>query len=61
MDARLVLDRIAREADPETMEIIFLLYLEGLTQEEVVEKLGISRTTVHRKVTAFKAKMEGFR
>jgi RNA polymerase sigma-70 factor (ECF subfamily) len=61
MDARLVLERIAREADPETMEIIFLLYLEGLTQEEVVEKLGISRTTVHRKVTAFKAKMEGFR
>jgi RNA polymerase sigma-70 factor (ECF subfamily) len=61
MDARLLVERIAREADPETMEIVFLLYLEGLTQGEVVEKLGISRTTVHRKVTAFKAKVEKFR
>lgn len=61
LDARLLLERITRDADPETVEILFLLYLEGLTQEEVVEKLGISRTTVHRKVTAFRAKMERFR
>jgi len=61
MDARLMLERITRDADPETVEILFLLYLEGLTQEEVVEKLGISRTTVHRKVAAFKAIAERFR
>ena len=61
LDAKLLLDRITREADAETAEILFLLYLEGLTQEEVVEKLGISRTTVHRKVVAFRAKMERFR
>ncbi|MBW8887364.1 MAG: RNA polymerase sigma factor [Fibrobacteres bacterium] len=61
MDACLLVERITREADRETVEIVFLLYLEGLTQEEVVEKLGISRTTIHRKVTAFKAKMERYR
>jgi DNA-directed RNA polymerase specialized sigma24 family protein len=61
MDARLLVERITREADRETVEIVFLLYLEGLTQEEVVEKLGISRTTIHRKVTAFKARMERYR
>jgi len=61
LDACLLVERIRRESDRETMEIVFLLYLEGLTQEEVVEKLGISRTTIHRKVTAFKAKMERYR
>jgi len=61
MDACLLVERITREADRETVEIVFLLYLEGLTQEEVVEKLGISRTTIHRKVTAFKARMERYR
>ena len=61
MNARLLVDRITRESDPETVEIVFLLYMEGLTQEEVVEKLGISRTTIHRKVTAFRAKMERYR
>jgi RNA polymerase sigma-70 factor, ECF subfamily len=61
MNARLVVERITQDADPETVEILFLLYLEGLTQQEVVEKLGISRTTVHRKVAAFRAKLERFR
>lgn len=61
MDAKLLLEKLTKDADPETVEILFLLYLEGLTQEEVVEKLGISRTTVHRKVTAFKAAAERFR
>jgi RNA polymerase sigma-70 factor (ECF subfamily) len=61
MDARLLVQRITQDADPETVEILFLLHMEGLTQQEVVEKLGISRTTVHRKVAAFKAKMERYR
>jgi RNA polymerase sigma-70 factor (ECF subfamily) len=61
LDARILLERMTKDADPETVEIVFLLYLEGLTQQEVVEKLGISRTTVHRKVVAFKAKMERFK
>lgn len=57
MDARLILQRMMAKSDPETVEILFLLYLEGLTQEEVVGKLGISRATVNRKVNAFKALM----
>jgi RNA polymerase sigma factor (sigma-70 family) len=60
-DAKLLLERIMDKADPETQEIVMLLYMEGLTQEEVVAKLGISRTTVHRKVVAFKARAERFR
>lgn len=61
LDAKLTLERMFAKTDSETAEILFLLYLEGLTQEEVVAKLGISRTTVHRKVTAFKARMEAYR
>ncbi len=61
MDARLDLERIVKETDPQTMEILFLLYMEGLTQEEVVEVLGVSRSTINRKITAFKAGREGLR
>lgn len=61
MDAKLMLQRMMAATDSETAEILFLLYLEGLTQEEVVERMGISRSTVHRKVTDFKARMEKYR
>jgi RNA polymerase sigma-70 factor (ECF subfamily) len=61
MDARLDLARIVKETDPQTMEILFLLYMEGLTQDEVVEVLGVSRSTINRKITAFKAGREGVR
>lgn len=61
MDAKLILQRMMAKSDPETVEILFLLYLEGLTQEEVVGKLGISRATVNRKVNAFKSRMEAYR
>lgn len=61
IDTRLILQRMMAKSDPETVEILFLLYLEGLTQEEVVGRLGISRATVNRKVNAFKALMEAYR
>lgn len=61
MDARLDLERIVKETDPQTMEILFLLYMEGLTQDEVVEVLGVSRSTINRKILAFKAGREGLR
>lgn len=61
MDARLDLARIMKETDPQTMEILFLLYMEGLTQDEVVEVLGVSRSTINRKINAFKAAREGLR
>jgi DNA-directed RNA polymerase specialized sigma24 family protein len=58
IEARLDLGKIMAGTDPQTTEILFLLYMEGLTQEEVVETMGISRTTVNRKVAAFKAMTE---
>jgi RNA polymerase sigma-70 factor, ECF subfamily len=61
MDAKLDLQRIMAETDPSTVEILFLLYMEGLTQEDVAETLGISRTTINRKVAAFKTDMGRFR
>lgn len=60
MDARLVLEKILAGSDPQTVEILFLLYLEGMKQEEAAEMLKISRTTLNRKITAFKSKMERF-
>jgi RNA polymerase sigma factor (sigma-70 family) len=60
MDAKLTLQKLFAETDPETVEILFLLYMEGLTQEEVVEKVGISRATLNRKVSAFKVRAGRF-
>ncbi|HKP96853.1 MAG TPA: RNA polymerase sigma factor [Fibrobacteria bacterium] len=57
-DAKLTLDRILGGADAETREIFFLIYLEGLKVEEVVGAMGISRATIHRKMAAFKIKVE---
>lgn len=61
IDAKLVLEKIMGGTDPKTVEILFLLYLEGLKQEEVAEALNISRTTINRKVTAFKSRMDRFK
>jgi RNA polymerase sigma-70 factor (ECF subfamily) len=61
LDAKLVLEKIMGGTDPKTVEILFLLYLEGLKQEEVADVLKISRTTINRKVTAFKSRMERFK
>ena len=60
LDAKLVLEKIMGNSDPQTVEILFLLYLEGMKQEEAAEMLKISRTTLNRKITAFKSKMERF-
>jgi RNA polymerase sigma-70 factor (ECF subfamily) len=61
IDAKLILEKIMGGTDPKTVEILFLLYLEGLKQEEVADVLNISRTTINRKVTAFKARMDRFK
>ena len=61
LDAKLVLEKIVEDTDPKTMEILFLLYLEGLNQEEVATALNISRSTVNRKVADFKSKLDKFR
>lgn len=61
LDAKLTLQKLFADTDPETVEILFLLYMEGLTQEEVVEKVGVSRATLNRKVAAFKVRAGGFR
>ncbi|MDB5103295.1 MAG: polymerase sigma-E factor [Fibrobacteres bacterium] len=60
MEARLVLEKIMADRDPQTVEILFLLYLEGMKQEEAAAMLAISRTTLNRKLTAFKSSMERF-
>ena len=61
MNAKLLLERIMKATDPETAEILFLLHLEGLSQEEVAEALNISRSTLNRKMSTFKSKIGRFR
>jgi RNA polymerase sigma-70 factor, ECF subfamily len=56
--AKLTMETLFRKTDAQTVEIIFLLYYEGLSQDEVVEKLGVSRRTLNRKVSAFKQLVE---
>lgn len=46
------------EADPETRTILRMIYIDGLTQEEIAEKMAYSRDTIKRRLKRFK-KREG--
>ena len=41
------------------LEVATLLYLDGLTQQEVADVLGLSRKTIIREVEVLRAKLEG--
>jgi RNA polymerase sigma factor (sigma-70 family) len=56
--AKLTLDKLFRKADAQTVEIVFLLYSEGFSQDEVVETIGLSRSTLNRKLAVFKQWVE---
>jgi RNA polymerase sigma-70 factor (ECF subfamily) len=52
-DRRAVLGAALRRVDPRTREIGLLHHLDGYTQEEVAERVGLSRKTVGRKLVQF--------
>lgn len=41
------------EADPETQTILRAMYIDGLTQDEIAERMSYSRETIKRRVKGF--------
>jgi RNA polymerase sigma-70 factor (ECF subfamily) len=57
IDSQILLRRILHDVDEKTRSILFLLYYEGLTQEETAEVLNVNRSAVTKRLQAFKTKM----
>jgi RNA polymerase sigma-70 factor (ECF subfamily) len=58
VEARQLLSRWAAGLGERELEVASLLYLDGLTQQEVADVLELSRKTIVREVEALRAKLE---
>jgi RNA polymerase sigma-70 factor (ECF subfamily) len=56
VESSMRMERIMQACDRTTRAIIFLLYYEGLTQEEVAEVLGMGRSAVTKRLALLKKK-----
>lgn len=52
-DQRALLGLVLRRVDPEVCALGLLHHLDGLTQEEIADEVGLSRKTVGRKLQRF--------
>lgn len=58
VEARQLLSKWLAHLSDREIEVASLLYLDGLTQQEVADVLGLSRKTIVREVEALRAKLE---
>ncbi|MFZ5440424.1 MAG: RNA polymerase sigma factor [Myxococcota bacterium] len=58
VEARQLLAKWLQHLDERELEVATLLYLDGLTQQEVADVLGLSRKTIVREVDALRGKLE---
>lgn len=58
VEARQLLDRWLGKLDEREIEVATLLYIDGLTQQEVADVLGLSRKTIVREVEDLRQKLE---
>jgi RNA polymerase sigma-70 factor (ECF subfamily) len=54
VESRLMINYLLRPFDRKTRAMLFMLYLEGLTQEEVAEVMQISRRAVNKRLHRFR-------
>lgn len=59
VEARQLLTKWLAHLDEREVEVATLLYLDGLTQQEVADVLGLSRKTIVREVEELRQKLEG--
>lgn len=50
------IEELISNEDPETQTILRMVYIDGLTQEEIAEKMSYSRDTIKRRIKNFKNK-----
>lgn len=58
VEARQLLSKWTERLDERELEIASLLFIDGLTQQEVAEVLQLSRKTIGREVDELRAKLE---
>ena len=58
IDARVALEEIFKLFDKRTRTLVFMVYLEGMTQEEAANVLEISRRAAVKRLTAFRKRIE---
>lgn len=58
VEARQLVDKWLQHLSEREVEVAALLYLDGLTQQEVADVLGLSRKTIVREVEALRTKLE---
>ncbi len=58
VEARQLVAKWLAHLDERELEVAALLYLDGLTQQEVAEVLGLSRKTIVREVDELRQKLE---
>ena len=57
LEARQLLAKWLEHLDERELEVASLLYIDGLTQQEVADVLGLSRKTINRDVEALRQKL----
>ena len=55
---KITLDKILDEVNADTKEMLFLVYAEGLSQNETSKLLGVNRTTVTRRLSRFREQVK---
>ncbi len=58
LEARQLLSKWLGKLEERELEVATLLFIDGLTQQEVAEVLGLSRKTIVREVEALRQKLE---
>jgi RNA polymerase sigma-70 factor (ECF subfamily) len=58
LQAHQALERLCREVDQRTMEILVAHYIDGIDQGSIAEHLGISRRAVVKRLSAVRGKAE---
>ena len=58
VEARQLLSKWLGVLEERELEVAALLYIDGLTQQEVADVLGLSRKTIAREVEALRKKLE---
>lgn len=55
IESKITLERVMKKFDKKTRAIVFLLYYEGLTQEEAAHILDICRSALTKRLSSFMA------
>jgi len=57
VEARQMLGRLSKQLDERELAVVAMTALDGLTQEEIADILGLSRKTINRELDAIRGKV----